>query len=75
MVRSGVVMVGERSIGIVFNTKGHICKLKSKSKCSKSVNNCGRPGVNGGYFDNPNIKFGVNCYGQKPDAERTKTFS
>jgi hypothetical protein len=27
---------------------------------------CGRPGVNGGYFDNPDINFGVNCYGVKP---------
>ena len=26
---------------------------------------CGRPGVNGGYFD-PSMKFGVNCYGVKP---------
>jgi hypothetical protein len=26
---------------------------------------CGRPGVNGGYFD-PTLKFGVNCYGGKP---------
>jgi hypothetical protein len=26
---------------------------------------CGRPGVNGGYFD-PSLKFGVNCYGVKP---------
>lgn len=26
---------------------------------------CGRPGVNGGYF-NPASKFGVNCYGVKP---------
>jgi hypothetical protein len=26
---------------------------------------CGRPGVNGGYFD-PNTKFGVNCFGFKP---------
>jgi hypothetical protein len=26
---------------------------------------CGRPGVNGGYF-NPSNKFGVNCYGIKP---------
>lgn len=31
-------------------------------------NACGyRPGVNGGYFDNPDLRFGVNCYGQKPD--------
>lgn len=28
---------------------------------------CGQPGVNGGYFDNPEMKFGVNCYGIKPD--------
>jgi hypothetical protein len=27
---------------------------------------CGRPGINGGYMANPNIKFGVNCYGNKP---------
>jgi hypothetical protein len=27
---------------------------------------CGRPGVNGGYIANPNVKFGVNCYGKKP---------
>jgi hypothetical protein len=27
---------------------------------------CGVPGVNGGYFDNPELKFGVNCYGAKP---------
>ena len=28
---------------------------------------CGRPGVNGGYFD-PKSKFGVNCYGFKPQG-------
>lgn len=27
---------------------------------------CGTPGVNGGYFDNPELRFGVNCYGKKP---------
>jgi hypothetical protein len=27
---------------------------------------CGRPGVNGGYIDNKNVRFGVNCYGYKP---------
>lgn len=27
---------------------------------------CGMPGVNGGYFDNPDLRFGVNCYGDKP---------
>lgn len=29
-------------------------------------NDCGRPGVNGGYIANPALKFGVNCYGYKP---------
>jgi Extracellular link domain len=27
---------------------------------------CGNPGVNGGFFDNPEMRFGVNCYGSKP---------
>lgn len=31
---------------------------------------CGRPGVNGGYFD-PTLKFGVNCFGFKPPGEFT----
>ena len=29
-------------------------------------NDCGRAGINGGYIANPNVKFGVNCYGNKP---------
>jgi hypothetical protein len=29
-------------------------------------NDCGRPGVNGGYMENKKIRFGVNCYGNKP---------
>ena len=29
-------------------------------------NDCGRPGVNGGYIANKEVKFGVNCYGNKP---------
>lgn len=35
-------------------------------KTTKHKNDCGRPGVNGGYMANPNFKFGVNCYGKKP---------
>ena len=36
--------------------------------------NCGRPGINGGYIKNPNVRFGVNCYGNKPNitAEEQK---
>ena len=29
-------------------------------------NSCGVVGLNGGYFENPEMKFGVNCYGSKP---------
>jgi len=44
----------------------------------KHKNDCGRPGINGGYFKNPYIKFGVNCFGVKPepteeDKARLKT--
>lgn len=35
-------------------------------KDNKRKNDCGRPGINGGYFANPHIKFGVNCFGKKP---------
>ena len=28
-------------------------------------NDCGRPGINGGYIENDKAKFGVNCYGVK----------
>jgi hypothetical protein len=35
-------------------------------------NDCGRPGVNGGYIANPAIKFGVNCYGYKPRINSTE---
>ena len=29
-------------------------------------NDCGRPGINGGYIANPRVQFGANCYGYKP---------
>ena len=32
---------------------------------------CGKVGVNGGYFDNPDLAFGVNCYGTKPPKSAT----
>lgn len=37
-------------------------------KNPRHKNDCGRPGVNGGYMENPYIRFGVNCYGKKPAA-------
>tara|TARA_Y100000816_G_scaffold286592_1_gene267970 strand:- start:1512 stop:2375 length:864 start_codon:yes stop_codon:yes gene_type:complete len=36
-------------------------------KTDKYKNICGRPGVNGGYIEDPNRKYGVNCYGYKPE--------
>jgi hypothetical protein len=35
-------------------------------KTKDRKNACGRPGVNGGYMDDPKQRFGVNCYGKKP---------
>ena len=32
-------------------------------------NVCGRPGLNGGFFDNPELKYGVNCFGTKPEQK------
>ena len=35
-------------------------------------NECGLPGVNGGFWDNPYMKFGINCYGIKPQGAISK---
>jgi len=32
---------------------------------------CGKAGINGGYFDNPDLRFGVTCYGMKPEKSVT----
>jgi hypothetical protein len=39
-------------------------KLQKGTKAQRT--SCGKPGVNGGFFDNPDLKFGVTCYGVKP---------
>jgi len=31
---------------------------------------CGKPGVNGGYFDNPELKYGVTCIGKRPSQSQ-----
>jgi hypothetical protein len=41
-------------------------KWEKLQKIKNHENDCGRPGINGGYIDNPNVRFGVNCYGYKP---------
>ena len=30
---------------------------------------CGIPGINGGFYENKELKFGVNCFGTKPTAD------
>ena len=42
-------------------------KWQQLQKIDGHHNDCGRPGINGGFIDNPNIKFGINCYGVKPE--------
>ena len=29
-------------------------------------NDCGRPGINGGYIENKNVRYGANCVGKRP---------
>jgi hypothetical protein len=51
---------------IYFPTQKSTWDKLQKTKHHK--NDCGRPGVNGGYIENANTRFGVNCYGVKPKA-------
>jgi len=37
-----------------------------EKSCNNNIAGKLRPGIAGGYFANPNLKFGVNCYGVKP---------
>lgn len=39
---------------------------------AKFKDSCGKPGLNGGYFKDENLKFGVNCYGYRPDPDEGK---
>ena len=40
---------------------------KKLQKIKGHEHDCGRPGINGGFIGNPNVRFGVNCFGSKPD--------
>ena len=41
-------------------------KWTNLQKIEGHEHDCGRPGINGGYIANPNVRFGINCYGYKP---------
>jgi hypothetical protein len=55
-------------------SKGQLALYPTQESTWKELQNgpeeqknvCGRTGVNGGFFDNPDLRFGVNCYGIKP---------
>ena len=55
-------------------------KWKNLQKIPGHKHDCGRPGINGGYIKNPNVRYGANCYGYKPkitedEAEMMETTS
>ena len=52
---------------ILFPTQKSTWNELQKSSTNK--NNCGRPGVNGGHLEDSSKKFGINCYGKKPNAK------
>lgn len=41
-------------------------KWKKMQGIKGHEHDCGRPGINGGFMEDPNLKFGVNCYGYRP---------
>lgn len=43
-----------------------VSKWKHLQKIPGHEHDCGRPGINGGYIKNPNVRFGINCFGYKP---------
>jgi hypothetical protein len=51
---------------ILYPTQKDTWSVLQRNK--KRANDCGRPGINGGYIVNPNVRFGANCYGKKPTA-------
>jgi hypothetical protein len=40
-----------------------------KNSTAERRNMCGKPQLNGGYFDNQELRFGVTCYGIKPSPK------
>lgn len=40
--------------------------------CTGDQNACGRPGINGGFIANQNVRFAANCYGTKPKPTKAE---
>lgn len=45
-------------------------KWEKLQKIKGHEQDCGRPGINGGYMEDPQLKFGVNCFGYKPKMRK-----
>ena len=49
----------------LFPTQSDTWKKLQKNPSTKNM--CGRPGINGGFIKKPATKYGVNCFGVKPN--------
>ena len=56
-----------------YPTQKHSWEKLQETENNKDM--CGNPGINGGYFANPDLKFGVNCYGIKPKKTQDNSSS
>lgn len=50
----------------VYPTQASSYDKMQKMGTAEQRSSCGTVGLNGGHFDNPDLKFGVNCIGTKP---------
>jgi len=48
------------------------CTWDKLQQEESTANDCGKQGVNGGFFADPYLKFGANCYGKKPEGKIVK---
>lgn len=53
----------EGQMALYPTQKKHFEQLQ---KIKGHENDCGRSGINGGFIANPNVRFGVNCFGKRP---------
>jgi hypothetical protein len=53
----------EGQMALYPTQKEYWAKLQMDNRNSKQ---CGEPGLNGGFFENVDFKFGANCFGTKP---------
>ena len=56
----------------LYPTQEKFWEQLQKKHGGKHRNKCGKPGINGGFFPDKSLRFGVNCYGHKPKPDKTK---